>query len=94
MGFRARTVRAAFLIEASFIAVQGIVIGAALGLVTSYSVLSNSKTLGDQPLSFHIPWLSLTALGAATLLASLVAVLGPAAQASRIRPAAALRLAD
>ena len=60
MGFRARTVRAAFLIEASFIAVQGIVIGAALGVVTSYSVLSNSKALGDQPLSFHVPWLSLT----------------------------------
>jgi putative ABC transport system permease protein len=94
MGFRARTVRAAFLLEASFIAVQGIVIGAVLGLVTSYSVLSSSKTLGDRQLAFHVPWLALAALAAATLGASLLAVLWPATQASRIRPAAALRLAD
>ena len=94
MGFRARTVRAAFLLEASFIAVQGIVIGAVLGLVTSYSVLSSSKTLGDRELAFHVPWLALGALAAATLGASLLAVLWPATQASRIRPAAALRLAD
>jgi putative ABC transport system permease protein len=94
MGFRARTVRAAFLLEATFIAVQGIVIGAVLGLVTSYSVLSNSKTLGDRPLPFHVPWLALGGIGGATLIVSLLAVLGPATHASRIRPAAALRLAD
>ena len=94
MGFPARTVRRAFLIEASFIAVQGIVIGAVLGLVTGFSVLSNSTTFGDRALPFEVPWLSIALLSGATLLVSLLAVLGPATQASRIKPAAALRIAD
>ena len=94
MGFPARTVRRAFLIEASFIAVQGIVIGAALGLVTGFSVLSNSSTFGDRSLSFSIPWGAITLLSGATLAVSLLAVLAPATQASRIKPAVALRIAD
>jgi putative ABC transport system permease protein len=94
MGFTARTVRGAFLVEASFIAVQGIVLGTVLGLVTGFSVLSNSSTFGDRPLPFAVPWASIAVLAAATLGVSLLAVLAPATNASRIRPAAALRIAD
>ena len=94
MGFPARTVRSAFLIEATFIALQGIVIGTVLGLVTGLSVFSYSSTFGDRALPFTIPWLPLALLTGATLLASLLAVLAPAAQASRIKPAVALRIAD
>jgi hypothetical protein len=39
LGFSARIVRRAFLSEAGFIAVQGIVLGMGLGLVTSYQML-------------------------------------------------------
>jgi putative ABC transport system permease protein len=94
MGFQARTVRAAFLIEAAFIAVQGIVVGATLGLITAWSLLSNSETFGDQSIPFQVPWLGLTALVVAALGASLAAVYAPATKASRIPPAAALRLAE
>ncbi len=54
MGFASKTVRRAFLIEATFIAAQGIVIGGVLGLVTGYSVLSNSSALGDKTLPFTV----------------------------------------
>jgi len=94
MGFAARTVRRAFLIEASFIALQGIVIGVVLGLITGFSVVSNSTTFGDRALPFSVPWLSIALLSAATLVVSLLAVLAPARHASRIKPAAALRIAD
>jgi putative ABC transport system permease protein len=94
MGFQARVVRRAFLVEASFIAVQGIVIGGALGLVTGFSVLSSSTAFGDQGLSFKVPWLPIGGLAVAALVASLIAVAAPAHQASRIKPAVALRIAD
>jgi putative ABC transport system permease protein len=94
MGFGSGVVRRAFMIEASFIAVQGILIGGVLGLVTGYSVLSNSATFGGESLPFTIPWTGLLVLGAAALGASLIAVAAPAAQASRIKPAVALRMSD
>jgi putative ABC transport system permease protein len=94
MGFAALVVRRAFLIEAAFIAVQGIVVGALLGIVTGFSVLSNSSTFGDQHLAFTVPWLPILGLAAVALFASLLAVLVPARQASRIKPAVALRIAD
>ena len=94
MGFASSVVRRAFMIEASFIAVQGIVIGGVLGLVTGYSVLSESSTFGGESLPFTIPWVGLLALGAVALGASLIAVAAPAAQASRIKPAVALRMTD
>src|SRR5205085_1256914 len=40
MGFPSKVVRRAFLIEAAFIAGQGVVIGGVLGLVTGFSVLT------------------------------------------------------
>jgi putative ABC transport system permease protein len=94
MGFPARVVRAAFIIEATFIALQGIVIGVVLGLVTGWSVLSSSQTFGDEPLPFSVPWGALVVLPVVALGASLLAVAAPAAQASRIKPAVALRIAD
>jgi putative ABC transport system permease protein len=94
MGFAASVVRRAFMIEAAFIAVQGIVIGGVLGVVTGFSVLSNSSTFGGEELPFTVPWFALFVLAAITLGASLLAVTAPANQASRIKPAVALRMTD
>jgi putative ABC transport system permease protein len=94
MGFPSRMVRSAFLLEASFVAVQGIVMGVTLALVVSYQLLSNSETFGEQELDFTVPWLSLAVLVVAAMVASLAATAAPAAQAARIRPAVALRIAD
>jgi putative ABC transport system permease protein len=94
MGFQARTVRRAFLVEAAFIAFQGVAIGIGLGLLTSYQVLSKSATFGDQPLPFSVPWGGLAILFVLPLLAAMAATVAPAAQAAAIRPAAALRISE
>src|SRR5207249_8639735 len=93
-GFPSRVVRAAFLLEAGFVAAQGVIVGVVLALIVSYEVLSNSKTFGDQELHFSIPWVVLAIVLLATVIASLIAVLAPATQASRIKPAVALRITD
>jgi putative ABC transport system permease protein len=94
MGFQSSVVRRAFLLEASFIAMQGIVIGVVLGLLTSWSVMSNSDAFSQQHIAFEIPIVTVLVLLVVPLLASLLGVLAPANSASRIRPAVALRIAD
>jgi putative ABC transport system permease protein len=93
MGFSAAVVRRAFLLEASFVAVQGIVIGIGLGLVTAWRV-TNSDAFGSQELAFSVPWLHVAVILVVPLVASLLATVSPAAQAARVTPAAALRIAD
>jgi putative ABC transport system permease protein len=94
MGFPSRVVRQAFLVEASFLAVQGIVLGTVLALVTSYNLLVHSDTFGGQNLHFTIPWLNIILVLVVALGGSLLASAVPAGQASRIKPAVALRIAD
>jgi putative ABC transport system permease protein len=94
MGFQRSVVRAAFLLEATFVAVQGIVIGVVLALVSSYELLANSKTFGEQQLGFAVPWTALAVLLVAALAASVAATSVPAGQAAGIKPAVALRIAD
>jgi putative ABC transport system permease protein len=94
MGFPGRMVRQAFLTEASFLAVQGIVLGTVLALVTAYNLLTHSSTFGGQSIDFHIPWIPILVVSSIALVASLLAAAAPAAQASRIKPAVALRIAD
>jgi putative ABC transport system permease protein len=92
MGFSSQLVRRAFLAEAGFVAVQGIVLGIGLGLVVSYQLL-HSDVMGE-PLPFTVPWLAVAILLVVPGLAAMAAAYAPAAQASRIQPAAALRIAE
>jgi len=74
------------------VALEGIVIGTLLAIVTSYQVVVNSDALGDFDVAFRVPWVQLALLTGVALVASTAAA--TAQQASRIRPAVALRLAD
>jgi putative ABC transport system permease protein len=94
MGFSTGIVRAAMLSEAGLIAVQGTVIGAVLGLVTTRTLLSGSDSFGAVPPSFVIPWVGLLVILSLPLLASLAAAAWPASRAAAIKPAVALRAAD
>jgi putative ABC transport system permease protein len=94
MGFRAGLVRAAMLSEAGLVAVQGTVIGALLGLVTTRQLLSGSESFGDAGMPFVVPWGGLLLILALPLAASLAATAWPASRAAAIRPAVALRAAD
>ena len=93
MGFPKGLIRAAMLSEAGLIAVQGTLIGAALGLVTTRQMMG-SESFGDDPLPFIVPWGGLVLILALPLIASLAATLWPASRAAKIRPAVALRIAD
>jgi putative ABC transport system permease protein len=92
LGFSRVAVRRAFVAESAFVAFEGIVIGAALAIVTAWRTVG-SGAFGTK-LGFSVPWVQLLALLAGTFIASLIATAAPAMQASRIRPAVALRIAD
>jgi putative ABC transport system permease protein len=94
LGFPARVVRRAFLVESSFVALEGILLGTALSIVTAYLLFRNDDELQAAGGSFPVPWLAITVLVAATAVASLAATAWPARQAARIHPAVALRIAD
>lgn len=94
LGFSRGVVRTAFLLEAGFVAVQGILVGLVLAVVVSFQLLTNSDLFGQARLDFSIPWLPLAVLVIVALVASLAATAAPAGQASRIRPAVALRIAE
>ena len=94
LGFQAGTVQRAFLTESSFVALEGILVGAVLGIITTYLLFQNDPSFDNASTGFPIPWVSIAVLAAATALASLAATAWPARKAARIRPAVALRVAD
>jgi putative ABC transport system permease protein len=94
LGFQSSTVQRAFLTESSFVALEGILLGTILSIVTSYLLFSNDKELQSTGIGFPIPWVSIVILVLAAALASVLATTWPARQASKIRPAVALRIAD
>ncbi len=94
MGFGSRLVRTAMLVEAGLVAGQGTVIGAALGLLVARQLLSSSDAFGGEPVAFAVPWVGLALIVVLPLAAALAASAWPAARASAIRPAIALRIAD
>jgi putative ABC transport system permease protein len=89
IGLSRSGVRRAFLSEAGFVAVQGTLIGAALGTVFAWRL-----STGTSATVFTVPWLPLLVMVAVTLVASLIAAFRPAARASAIAPAVALRTTD
>lgn len=92
LGFQPRAVRRAFVAESMFVALEGILIGVLLAVVSTWRLLTNGAF--GEGLRFSVPWLQLLVLVVLTALASLLATIAPAQQASRIRPAVALRMAD
>jgi putative ABC transport system permease protein len=94
LGLQPRAVRSVFILESVFVAAEGILLGAALALVTAHQLVNNAGVWGDFGVSFTVPTTQLAVLLALTLAGSLAATATPAQQASRIRPAVALRTAD
>jgi ABC-type antimicrobial peptide transport system permease subunit len=92
IGFQREMVQGAFLLESSFIALLGILVGTVLALIVSFNVILDMRdTPGWESLSFGVPWLSLAVVFTVVYIGAIVATLVPARQASRTYPAAALR---
>ncbi|MFE0701089.1 ABC transporter permease [Streptomyces sp. NPDC058872] len=94
LGFRARTVQRSFLLESSFVALEGIVLGSLLGVLTTWLMYSNSAAFQGLEGGFPIEWAGIFGLAAATFVASLLATIGPARRAAAIRPALAVRVTE
>jgi putative ABC transport system permease protein len=92
LGVQATAVRAAFVVESAFVAVEGLIIGTVLALVTAWSItLTDAFGAG---LVFRVPVIGIAAVVIGTLICALLATAAPARAASRIQPAVALRLTD
>jgi putative ABC transport system permease protein len=93
LGFQAKTVQRAFLTESLFVTVEGVVIGAALSILTAYMLFKN-YAIFETAGGFSVPWVAIVVLVVLATAGSVLATLWPARQASKIRPAVALRIAD
>jgi putative ABC transport system permease protein len=90
LGFQAQMVTWSFMAEASFVALLGISLGAALALIPAYQLISDAAR--DVPgLEFHVPWSSIALVVGMAYAMALLATYLPALQASRVAPAEALR---
>ncbi|HEX4813192.1 MAG TPA: FtsX-like permease family protein [Nonomuraea sp.] len=94
LGFRGRTVRRAFLAESTFVAVEGVVVGTVLGVLTTWLLYHNSPTFDTIDSAFPIAWPEISLTVGVTLLASFGATVVPARRAAQIRPAIAVRVAE
>jgi putative ABC transport system permease protein len=92
LGFQASAVRAAFVIESAFVAVEGVIIGTVLACVCAWSI-TLTDAFGDG-MNFRIPFLTIGILMTGTLICTLLATAAPARAAAKIQPAVALRITD
>ncbi|MCY4583758.1 MAG: FtsX-like permease family protein [Chloroflexi bacterium] len=90
IGFRSGMVQLAFLVESSFIALLGIVVGLGLGFGLSIDII---REVGEsfENVTYAIPWETVILVIVVAYGASLLTTYLPARQASNIYPAEALR---
>ena len=95
IGYRSWMVQWSFLIEASFVALLGILLGVGLGLILAYNFynaqIASSGPESGMMFSFSIPWANLAAISAIAYGTSILTTLLPSWQAGHIYPAEALR---
>jgi putative ABC transport system permease protein len=90
IGYQRGMVGTSFLLESSFIALLGILVGTALGLISSWNFVEFIRR--DSPtIAWQAPWVQLGLIILAAYLVSLVTTVAPARQAANIYPAEALR---
>jgi putative ABC transport system permease protein len=90
LGFRRGMVAASFVLEASFVALLGICLGAGLALIPAYHLVRESAGEG-LALPFLVPWGTMGLVLALAWGMTLVTTALPALQAARVPPAEALR---
>jgi ABC-type antimicrobial peptide transport system permease subunit len=56
LGFQSSTMRRSFLIESAFVALEGILLGAGLGLLTTYLLYTKSSAFNGINRGFPIAW--------------------------------------
>jgi putative ABC transport system permease protein len=89
LGYRRSMVQRSFLLESSFIAVIGLVIGALVGVWQSYTFFVTNQSFGA--VDFHVPVLTILLILLGSYLATLLTTYLPSRAAAQVAPAEALR---
>jgi putative ABC transport system permease protein len=93
LGFQPRAVAETFLLEASFIAVEGVLTGVIVALIGSYGLVLNGTGF-MAGFEFAVPWAEVGVIVGIALVATGITAVLPSLRAARIKPAVALRVAD
>lgn len=93
LGVQSGPIAWSFIVEAGMVSMEGVVIGVALAILTSYNIITSTTLIGLD-VDFTLPVLEIAVLVALVVAASLVMTIIPARRAARIQPAVALRIAD
>ena len=89
IGFKKGTVGWQFIVESSFVALIGVVIGISVGALGGYNLFNFTVT--DSSAVFVFPWVQMILIGTGVWIASLLSTIVPAIRASRVPPVEALR---
>ena len=90
IGFQKGMVLLTFLLESSFVALVGVVLGMALGTILSWNLV-NEIAKDIDGFEFVVPWTNLVSVFVISYAAALLTTLIPARQAASVYPADALR---
>lgn len=90
LGFQREMVSWVFLIESSFVALLGIGLGVGLALIPASQVVTD-MAVEIPGLTFEVPWKEIIIVSGLAYTMTLLTTWLPAVQASRVRPAEALR---
>lgn len=92
IGYKPWMIQWSFLLEASFVALLGILIGIGLGVILAYNFYEGELKAAEMAgLSFAVPWATLGIIVAIAYAMSMLTTYLPSWQAARIYPAEALR---
>jgi len=90
LGFQRSMVAWSFLIESSFVALLGILLGIGLGLIPAYYMIEEMR-VQLATVRFEVPWTEMVVVFGLAYGMALLTTWLPAIQASRVAPAEALR---
>jgi putative ABC transport system permease protein len=93
LGLAPAPVARSFLIEASFITAEGVLLGIVIALVGTYGLVLNDTGF-MAGFSWAVPWGEIIGVAVLTFAAAAATAVIPSLQASRIHPAQALRIVD
>ena len=93
IGMEPRPVTGSFMLEALFIAAEGVVIGVVVAMVGTYGLVLDGTGFAEG-FRWAVPWRDVMGIAALTIAAALITAVIPSTQAGRTRPARALRVVD
>ncbi|MEZ4617247.1 MAG: FtsX-like permease family protein [Caldilineaceae bacterium] len=91
IGYQSNMIALSFVLEASFIAITGLLIGAVTGIVLGESLVRAFFESLTPTTNLQLPWLQIGLILLGSYLFALLTTIVPAYQAARVYPAEALR---